>query len=67
MTLYNVNREARGVYRCVCDNAVRPPATYDATLYVDFKPYARHIQDSYGQAQNRMFSLTIECIVAGKS
>lgn len=55
----------RGMYRCVADNNVRPLATYDATVYVNFAPVARPIQSSYGQAQNRLFDLTIDCIVAG--
>ena len=53
------------MYRCIADNAVRPPATYDATLYINFKPNARPVQSSYGQAENRMYDITIECIIAG--
>lgn len=55
------------MYRCVADNWVRPLATYDATVYVFFRPRARAVQKSYGQAQNRLFDLTFECIVAGKA
>ncbi len=58
--------EDRGIYRCLADNAVRPPDFYDVTLYVDFKPVARAVQSSYGQAENRMFDITIECTVAGR-
>ncbi|ELU05193.1 hypothetical protein CAPTEDRAFT_219970 [Capitella teleta] len=65
LRLENLKREDRGVYRCLADNNVRPPATYDATLYVDFRPHARYVQSTYGQAQNRLFDLTIECIVSG--
>lgn len=63
--LTNIRGIDRGMYRCVADNNVRPLATYDATVYVNFKPQARPIQSSYGQAQNRLFDLTIDCIVAG--
>ena len=65
LNLRNLKREDRGVYRCLADNNVRPPATYDATLYVSFRPYSRYVQSTYGQAQNRLFDLTIECIVSG--
>lgn len=65
LQLYNVQATERGMYRCVADNNVRPLATYDATVYVFFKPRSRAVQKSYGQAQNRLFDLTFECIVAG--
>lgn len=65
LNLTNIHRDDRGVYRCIADNAVRPPATYDATLYINFKPHARPVQTSYGQAENRMYDITIECIVSG--
>ena len=54
------------MYRCIADNDVRPPAMHDATLLVFFKPVARAVQDSYGQAQNRRFHLTMECRIAGR-
>lgn len=66
MVLKDLKRKDRGVYRCLADNNVRPPATYDSTLYVDFKPFSKPVQTTYGQAQNRLFDLTIECIVAGE-
>ena len=62
-----IQTDHRGIYRCLADNAVRPPAVYDTTVLVDFKPLARAVQSSYGQAENRMFDLTIECTIAGKS
>jgi limbic system-associated membrane protein len=65
MQLSNVQAGDRGMYRCVADNNVRPLATYDATVYVNFRPISRPIQSSYGQAANRQFDLTIDCIVAG--
>ncbi|ELU00248.1 hypothetical protein CAPTEDRAFT_184217 [Capitella teleta] len=60
-----VQKEDRGVYRCLADNNVRPPAVHDATLTVIFRPTARAVQSSYGQAENRMFDITIECRIAG--
>jgi len=65
LQLTNVRSIDRGMYRCVADNNVRPLATYDTTLYVNFRPAVRAVQSSYGQAQNRLFDLIIECIVAG--
>lgn len=65
LQLYNVQSTDRGMYRCVADNNVRPLATYDTTVYVFFRPRSRAVQKSYGQAQNRLFDLTFECIVAG--
>ncbi len=59
-------KEDRGVYRCIADNDVRPADTYDSTVYVQFKPTAKPVQTSYGQAQNRMFDVTIECRISGK-
>ena len=44
---------------------MRPLATYDTTVFVNFKPISRPIQSSYGQAANRLFDVTIDCIVAG--
>lgn len=63
--LQAVTKNDRGVYRCIADNNVRPPAATDATILVQFKPEANPIQDTYGQAENRMFDLTIECRISG--
>jgi hypothetical protein len=65
LPLTNIRPIDRGMYRCVADNNVRPLATYDTTVYVNFRPAVRAVQSSYGQAQNRLFDLIIECIVAG--
>ncbi|CAH1797231.1 unnamed protein product [Owenia fusiformis] len=65
LKLTSIQKRDRGVYRCVCDNNVRPPVTHDATMLVFFRPEANYVQDSYGQAQNRQFDLTIECRIAG--
>lgn len=61
----NINREDRGVYRCVADNNVRPPAHFDVTIYVEFPPTAKPVQTSYGQAANRQYDITIECRISG--
>lgn len=65
ISLYDIKAVHRGMYRCVADNNVRPLATYDATVYIYSKPISRPIQSSYGQAANRQFDLTIDCIVSG--
>lgn len=65
LKLKNVAEDDRGIYRCVADNNVKPPAQYDAALYVQFKPTAKAVQSSYGQAQNRLFDIVIECRIAG--
>merc|ERR1712141_730001 len=65
-TVYDVKAEDRGMFRCLADNNVRPPAYYDTTLLVDFTPRSKAVQSSYGQAENRMFDLTIECTIAGQ-
>lgn len=65
LMLYNVQPADGGMYRCVADNNVRPLAAYDTVVYVFFRPRARAVQSSYGQAQNRLFDITFECIVAG--
>jgi limbic system-associated membrane protein len=66
-TLYlnDIKKEDRGVFRCIADNDVRPFDSYDSTVYVEFMPAAKPVQTSYGQAQNRMFDVTIECRIAG--
>jgi len=65
LTLYNVQHNDGGMYRCVADNNVRPLASYDTNVVVFFRPRARAVQSSYGQAQNRLFDLTFECVVSG--
>lgn len=65
LQLINIRGTDRGMYRCVADNNVRPLARFDTTIWVNFKPAPRPLQSSYGQAQNRLFQLTIDCIMAG--
>ena len=62
----HVEASARGIYRCLADNTVAPAAVFDVTLHVYFAPQARAVQSSYGQAENRMFDITLECIIGGK-
>ena len=66
MYLSKIEADDYGVYRCLADNNVKPTAMQDATLYVEFRPVAKPVQTSYGQAQNRQFSITIECLITGK-
>ena len=65
LTLRNVRGQDRGVYRCVADNNVRPPDAYDNTINILFKPTARAVQTTYGQAKDRQFEVVIECRIAG--
>jgi len=60
-----VQHDGGGMYRCVADNNVRPLATYDTNVLVFSRPRARAVQSSYGQAQNRLFDITFECVVSG--
>ena len=66
LKLMDVQEDARGVYRCIADNNVKPPAQHDVALYIQFAPTAKAVQSTYGQAQNRLFDITIECRIAGE-
>lgn len=63
--LSSLSKMDQGVFRCIANNDVRPPAPYDTTLYVDFQPTAIPVQTTYGQSQNKLYNLIIECIVSG--
>ena len=65
LNIISAHRSDRGLYRCIADNTVRPPARSDVKVYVNFRPFARPAQSSYGQAQNRMYDLVIECRIQG--
>ncbi|XP_005101359.1 lachesin [Aplysia californica] len=65
LPLVNVNVHHMGVYRCVADNNIKPPAEHLAELRVFHAPITRVVQNSVGQAQNRRFSAKLECIVQG--
>ena len=66
LTLNNITRDGRGVYRCIANNNVIPPASQDVTLYINFRPYAQAVQTTYGQAQNMLYDITLECRVSGE-
>ncbi|KAL5019979.1 hypothetical protein ScPMuIL_002871 [Solemya velum] len=63
--LPNINENDRGIYRCVADNNVAPPAEHKAQVLVFFKPSARPVETSVGQAENKLFDATVACIVSG--
>lgn len=65
LPIINIHAADRGMYRCCADNNVRPLAQYDTSVYVNFRPQARPLQSSYGQASNRQFQITMDCIMAG--
>ncbi|XP_041373572.1 lachesin-like [Gigantopelta aegis] len=65
LQLKNVTVKMGGVYRCVADNNIRPPAQHLAQVLVFDAPTVRVVQDSVGQAQNRRFHAKLECIVQG--
>ncbi|GFN94376.1 I-type lectin-like protein 3 [Plakobranchus ocellatus] len=65
LPLVNVDIQHMGVYRCVADNNIKPPAEHLAEVLVFHAPSTRVVQNSVGQAQNRRFSAKLECIVQG--
>lgn len=65
LPLVNVDIQHMGVYRCVADNNIKPPAEHLAEVLVFHPPSTRVVQNSVGQAQNRRFSAKLECIVQG--
>ena len=65
ITLVNVGVRHMGVYRCLANNNIKPPAEHLAELRVFHPPRTRVVQNSVGQAQNRRFSAKVECIVQG--
>ncbi|KAH9504469.1 hypothetical protein Btru_062861 [Bulinus truncatus] len=65
LPLVNVDIQHMGIYRCVADNFIKPPAEHLAEVLVFHPPKTRVVQDSVGQAQNRRFYAKLECIVQG--
>ena len=65
MAIEDAAPEHKGLYRCLADNNVAPPSYHDTVLIVMHRPTSVPVQTSYGQAENRMFDVTIECRVAG--
>ncbi|XP_012946459.1 protein amalgam [Aplysia californica] len=54
-----------GVYRCVADNQIKPPAESLTQVYVYQAPVVRVVQDSVGQYANGMLDAKLDCIVQG--
>lgn len=65
LPMINVSVVDMGVYRCVADNNIKPPAEHLAQVLVFHAPATRVVQNSVGQAQNRRFDAKLECIVKG--
>ncbi|XP_025101533.1 hemicentin-1-like [Pomacea canaliculata] len=65
LPITSVSVSDMGVYRCVADNNIKPPAEHLAQVLVFHAPSTRVVQDSVGQAQNRRFNAKLECIVKG--
>ncbi|KAK2154830.1 hypothetical protein LSH36_256g04074 [Paralvinella palmiformis] len=65
MPIENAQPNHKGLYRCLADNNVAPPAYHDTVVIVMHRPTSIAIQSSYGQAENRMFDVTIECRIGG--
>ncbi|XP_071111268.1 lachesin-like [Haliotis cracherodii] len=65
LPLLNTTVKMGGVYRCVADNNIKPPAQHLAEVLVFNAPTVRVVQDSVGQAQNRRFYAKLECITQG--
>ncbi|XP_064650465.1 lachesin-like [Lineus longissimus] len=64
-TINSVDFNDRGLYRCMADNNVRPPATFDITLKVENPPTAEAFRDSVGQARDRNFEVELNCRITG--
>ncbi|CAL1534047.1 unnamed protein product [Lymnaea stagnalis] len=54
-----------GVYRCVADNNVKPPAESLTQVYVFQEPTVRVLQNSVGQFANGRLDAKLDCIVQG--
>ncbi|KAH9500385.1 hypothetical protein Btru_071690 [Bulinus truncatus] len=54
-----------GVYRCVADNFIKPPAESLTQVYVFQEPTARVLQNSVGQFANGRLDAKLDCIVQG--
>lgn len=65
LNLTDIQRDDRGKYICEADNNVKPPDTFKIEVIVFLKPSCRPVQSPIGQAKNRRFNATLECIIAG--
>ncbi|XP_059146159.1 protein amalgam-like [Physella acuta] len=54
-----------GVYRCVADNSIKPPAESLTQVYVFQAPTVRVLQNSVGQFANGRLDAKLDCIVQG--
>lgn len=54
-----------GLYKCVADNSIKPPAVSLAQVYVAQEPTVRVLQDSVGQFSNGQLEAKLDCIVQG--
>ncbi|GFO32956.1 lachesin [Plakobranchus ocellatus] len=54
-----------GVYKCVADNNIKPPAVSLTQVYVFQEPTVRVLQDSVGQLANGQLEAKLDCIVQG--
>ncbi|GFR84461.1 lachesin [Elysia marginata] len=54
-----------GLYKCVADNTIKPPAVSLAQVYVAQEPTVRVLQDSVGQFANGQLKAKLDCIVQG--
>ncbi|KAK3798155.1 hypothetical protein RRG08_057886, partial [Elysia crispata] len=54
-----------GIYKCVADNNIKPPAISLAQVYVAQEPTVRVLQDSVGQFANGQLKAKLDCIVQG--
>ncbi|KAK0066930.1 protein amalgam [Biomphalaria pfeifferi] len=54
-----------GVYKCVADNFIKPPAEALTQVYVFQEPTVRVLQNSVGQYANGRLDAKLDCIVRG--
>ncbi|ESO93974.1 hypothetical protein LOTGIDRAFT_228659 [Lottia gigantea] len=65
LPLINVTPKMSGLYRCVADNNIKPPADHLAEVLIFNSPRSRVVQNSVGQALGGRYNAKLECIVAG--
>lgn len=64
-TIHNVTAADRGLYRCMADNNVKPPAKYQVTLLVNYKPVITAFRRHVGQAPDKNLEAEMACKVMG--
>jgi limbic system-associated membrane protein len=65
MTISQADVNYSGVYRCVADNNIKPPAESLTQVQVLQAPSVRVLQDSVGQYSNGKMTAKLDCIVQG--